>query len=91
MVEILREGAGDDSLLPLPGTPVNGMPPEATLTPSMLPDVSATQTPEAPSTTPEHQATAVPPGMTPTHTPTTFYFPTSTLALEATSAGDVTD
>jgi hypothetical protein len=71
------------------------MPPAVTLTPSMLPDVSATQTPEAPSATPEQPAldtaTATFPEGTPTLTPTPFYFPTLTLVIEPTGAGDLTD
>lgn len=92
VVEIRRDGPGSaGELLPLPGTPVNGLP-QVTLTP-MLPDPAATQTPEAPS--PElpipDTATIVLPDVSPTPTPTPFYFPTSTLAIEVTSAGDATE
>lgn len=94
IVEIRSEGGEDGGLLPLPGTPVNGMP-QVTLTPSMLPDVSATQTPETPSSTPTQEmfetATATAQDLTPTLTPTPSYFPTVTLEPEVTGNGDTTD
>jgi hypothetical protein len=96
VVEIRSDSSGGgDDLLPLPGTPVNGMPPQVTLTPSMLPDVSATQTPDAPSATPAQETfetvTATAQDLTPTLTPTPSYFPTVTLAVEVTDTGDTTD